>query len=66
MSVGQDIGSIQLLKEYETRRYYSNLSMLSIVDTLNTIFSIGKEMDIEKYVLDNNLSLYLYFYHKNI
>lgn len=42
MSSGQDIGSLQLLKEYETKRYYSNLSMLSIVDTLNTIFSIGK------------------------
>lgn len=38
----QDIGSPQLLKEYESRRYYSNLSMMSIVDTINTAFSIGK------------------------
>ena len=38
----QDIGSPQLLKEYEARRYYSNLSMMSIVDTINTAFSIGK------------------------
>mmetsp|Transcript_5649 Transcript_5649/g.5806 ORF Transcript_5649/g.5806 Transcript_5649/m.5806 type:complete len:594 (-) Transcript_5649:49-1830(-) len=42
LKTGQDIGSIQLLKEYENKRYYSNLSMLSIVDTLNTVFSIGK------------------------
>ena len=42
IETGQDIGSIQLLRTYESKRYYSNLSMMSIVDTLNTIFSIGK------------------------
>lgn len=31
-----------MLKKYETRRYYNNLAMMSIVDSLNTIFSIGK------------------------
>jgi hypothetical protein len=41
-SLLKDIGSPQLLKSYESKRYYSNLSMMSIVDSLNTIFSIGK------------------------
>jgi hypothetical protein len=41
-SFPKDIGSPQLLKSYESKRYYSNLSMMSIVDSLNTIFSIGK------------------------
>ena len=31
-----------MLKKYETRRYYNNLAMMSIVDSLNSIFSIGK------------------------
>jgi 2-polyprenyl-6-methoxyphenol hydroxylase-like FAD-dependent oxidoreductase len=38
---GQDIGSILLLKDYERKRYYSNLSMLGIVDVINTLFNIG-------------------------
>ena len=42
LETGQDIGSVQLLRTYESKRYYSNLSMMTIVDTLNTIFSIGK------------------------
>uniref|UniRef100_A0A7S3M4D1 FAD-binding domain-containing protein n=1 Tax=Spumella elongata TaxID=89044 RepID=A0A7S3M4D1_9STRA len=38
MSVGGDIGQASLLKSYEKERYVKNLSMMTLVDGINTVF----------------------------
>ncbi len=38
LSVGGDIGQASLLKSYEKERYVKNLSMMTLVDGINTVF----------------------------
>ena len=46
LASGADIGTIQVLDKYSKPSYTRNMSMLATVDTINTIFSIGKNTSI--------------------
>ena len=46
LASGADIGTIQVLEKYSKPSYTRNMSMLATVDTINTIFSIGKNTSI--------------------
>lgn len=41
--VGEDIGSMRTLTMYESERYWKNLSMMTTVDTINSIFKFGSD-----------------------
>lgn len=38
LKTGGDIGNASMLKDYERERYVKNLGMMSLVDTINTVF----------------------------
>ena len=46
LASGADIGTIQVLEKYSKPSYTRNMSMLATVDTINTIFSLGKNTRI--------------------
>lgn len=41
--VGEDIGSMKTLAIYESERYLKNLSMMTTVDAINSIFKFGSD-----------------------
>ena len=48
MSVGEDIGSLRSLTQYESERFWKNLSMMTTVDAINSIFKIGSDSKLSQ------------------